>query len=200
MSRAAPGAARFDDVRLCTARLMLRPLREADAPALHALFSDPEVVRYWKSGPWSSREEALLAIRDDAGAMREGTRLRLGVVRQADDALVGACTLFHVEWPSRRAELAYAIVPPAWGRGYAGEAVGALLEHAFGTLGLRRIEADADPRNVASARLLERLGFVREGLLRERWLLPEGPSDGVVYGLLRSEWAGRAGPARAAGR
>jgi ribosomal-protein-alanine N-acetyltransferase len=190
---------RFDDLRLCTPRLLLRPLRDADAPALHALFADPEVVRYWKSGPWPSREEALRAIRDDPDAMRAGSRLRLGVVRLADDALVGACMLFHLEWPSRRAELAYALAPSAWGRGYAGEAVGALLRHAFDTLALRRIEADADPRNTASARLLERLGFVREGLLRERWLLPDGPSDGVVYGLLRSEWAGPAarGPGRA---
>lgn len=199
MSGAGPDAARFDDVRLCTPRLMLRPLRDADAAPLHALFSDPEVVRFWKSGPWSSAAEASAAIRADRDAMRAGTRLRLGVVRLADDALVGTCMLFHVEWPSLRAELGYLLARSAWGRGYGTEAVGALLRHAFGTLGLRRIEADVDPRNDASARLLERFGFVREGLLRERWLLPEGPSDGVAYGLLRREWRGPA-DVRAGGR
>jgi RimJ/RimL family protein N-acetyltransferase len=64
------------------------------------------------------------------------------------------------------------------------EAASALVEHAFGTLELRRIEADIDPRNVASARLLERLGFVREGLLRERWMVGDEVSDSALYGLL----------------
>ena len=191
MSAAGPGLSRLDDVRLCTPRLLLRPLRDADAAALHALFADPQVVRYWTSGPWSSADASSSAIRADREEMRAGTRLRLGVVRLADDRLVGACTLSQLEWPSGRAELTYALAPPVWGRGYAAEAVGELLRYAFDTLGLRRIEADADPRNNASVRLLQRLGFVREGLLRERWLLPDGPSDGAVFGLLRRDWRGR---------
>lgn len=191
MSAAGHGPPRFDDLRLCTPRLLLRPLRDADQAALHALFSDPRVVRFWKSGPWSSADASSSAIRADREAMCTGTRLRLGVVRLADDRLVGVCTLSHLEWPSGRAELNYALAPSVWGRGFAAEAVGELLRYAFDTLGLRRIEADADPRNDASVRLLRRLGFVREGLLRERWLLPDGPSDGVVFGLLRREWRER---------
>ncbi|ETP61422.1 hypothetical protein BDSB_27145 [Burkholderia dolosa PC543] len=67
------------------------------------------------------------------------------------------------------------------------EAASALIEHAFGTLNLRRIEADIDPRNVALARLLERLGFIREGLLRERWIVGDDVSDSALYGLLKSD-------------
>jgi [ribosomal protein S5]-alanine N-acetyltransferase len=67
------------------------------------------------------------------------------------------------------------------------EAASAPIEHAFGALNMRRIEADIDPRNVASARLLERLGFVREGLLRERWLVGEEVSDSLLYGLLERD-------------
>ncbi|VWB67210.1 GCN5 family acetyltransferase [Burkholderia territorii] len=71
------------------------------------------------------------------------------------------------------------------------EAAFALIEHAFGTLNLRRIEADIDPRNVASARLLERLGFVREGLLRDRWIVGDQVSDSALYGLLKSDLRAR---------
>ena len=79
---------------------------------------------------------------------------------------------------------------PALGvrQGYMREALSALLDHAFGELDLNRIEADTDPRNERSTRLLERLGFVKEGLFRERCIVDGEVSDAAMYGLLRREW------------
>lgn len=74
----------------------------------------------------------------------------------------------------------------AWGQGYACEAVGRLVDFGFGTLALNRIEADIDPRNAASARLLERLGFRFEGRLAERWIVAGEVTDSAIYGLLAS--------------
>ncbi len=68
------------------------------------------------------------------------------------------------------------------------EALRALLGHGFAELGLNRVEADIDPRNAASARSLERLGFKKEGHLRERWIVGDEVSDTATYGLLKSEW------------
>ena len=68
------------------------------------------------------------------------------------------------------------------------EALQALLEFGFGELDLNRIDADIDPRNSASARTLERLGFTKEGYLRERWIVGDEVSDTAIYGLLRREW------------
>ena len=68
------------------------------------------------------------------------------------------------------------------------EALRALLDFGFGELDLNRIEADIDPRNGASARTLERLGFTKEGYLRERWIVGDEVSDTALYGLLRREW------------
>jgi RimJ/RimL family protein N-acetyltransferase len=77
------------------------------------------------------------------------------------------------------------------------EALGALLDWAFADLGLRRIEADVDPRNAASIRTLEHLGFVREGYLRERWNVAGEVQDALFYGLLAREWSlQRGGAAR----
>jgi len=180
----------LDDVRLETARLLLRPLGAEDAPALLAIFGDPEVMRYWSTPPWTSPDDALAMVRRARESATEGTALRLGVVRRVDGALVGTCTLFDLVASSRRAELGYALARSAWGQGYAREAVGALLDHGFGAMGLHRVEADVDPRNAASARLLERLGFVREGLLRERWIVAGEVTDTALYGLLRREWVG----------
>jgi len=74
-----------------------------------------------------------------------------------------------------------------------GEALPALIGHAFGAMDLNRLEADIDPRNAPSASVLERLGFRREGLLRERWIVNGEKSDSAIYGLLRGQWTTRSG-------
>jgi RimJ/RimL family protein N-acetyltransferase len=181
----------FPDVRLATPRLDLRPLGPADAPALYAVFSDPRVMRYWCSGPWTAVAEAEARIARQQEALAAGEFLALGIVRRDDGLLLGTCTLFHLSAQCRRAELGYGLRPDAWGHGYAAEAVGELLRFGFTDLALHRVEADVDPRNEASVRLLERLGFTREGLLRERWIVEGEISDAAFYGLLRREWEAR---------
>jgi len=89
-------------------------------------------------------------------------------------------------WPGF--ELAWTRVRRWWGCGYATEAARALLRWSFDTLNLNRIQAETDTRNVASARVLEKLGFVREGTLREDCVVNGEVSDSWVFGLLRREW------------
>lgn len=172
---------------LDTPRLLLRPLRNDDADALLAIFSDPEVMRYWNTPPWTTRQDALAFIAGTTAALAEGATLALGIVRKADQQLIGKCLLASYAPASRRAELGFGIARQAWGQGHVQEAAGALITHAFDALGLRRIEAEIDPANLASARALERLGFQREGLLRQRWEIDGVLSDSALYGLLRDD-------------
>jgi len=176
-----------DDVRLETPRLLLRPLAAADRDALFAIYADARVARYGSRPPWTSPDEAAAYIAKDAGQRAAGEFVRFAIERREDRALVGVCTLFEHDAECRRAEIGYGLGPDAWGHGYAREAVGRLLDHGFGALRLNRVEADVDPRNDASLRLLERLGFRREGLLRERWIVAGEKSDSVIFGLLASE-------------
>ena len=178
----------FDQLTLTTRRLLLRPLHEADAPALFAMFSDPLVMRYWSSLPWTSIDAANAMIARDRKAMADGEQLRLALERRDDGAFIGICTLFAFSAQCRRAEIGYGLASHAWGRAYMDEALRALLVHAFTALELNRIEADIDPRNLASARSLERLGFQKEGHLRERWIVGDEVSDTALYGLLRGDW------------
>jgi len=179
----------FDHVLLNTERLQLRPLRADDAPALFAIFSDPRVARYLSRPAWTSIDQAHVRIGQDADAMAAGTLLRLGLERRADRALVGECLFFNLVPTCRRAEMGYALAHAAWGAGLMHEALVALIELGFAQLELNRIEADIDPRNGASASTLERLGFRREGLLRERWIVQGEVSDSALYGLLAADWA-----------
>jgi [ribosomal protein S5]-alanine N-acetyltransferase len=182
---AAPGG--FAQVELRSARLRLRPLERADAAALLAIFGDPAVMRYWSTPAWTSTAQALAFITRDRKAMRTGEYIRLGIERSGTPGLLGQCTLFNLSAQSRRAEIGYSLARAAWHQGFMDEALRALLDFGFGTMALHRIEADIDPRNLASERSLLRLGFRKEGHLRERWIVAGEVSDSALYGLLASE-------------
>jgi RimJ/RimL family protein N-acetyltransferase len=184
------------DVVLDTPRLAMRPLIAADAPAILSMYSDPEVTRYWSSLPWTELARAQEYIEQAARDVAAGTAVRLGIVVKGSDVCVGQATLFHFDVANRRCEIGYALHRAHWGRGYIGEALHALLDFGFGPLGLHRVEADIDPRNGASLRAVERLGFVREGLLRERWLIGGEACDTALYGLLERDWRARAAVSR----
>jgi [ribosomal protein S5]-alanine N-acetyltransferase len=151
---------------LDTARLRLRPFSDADADGLFALHSNAYVLRYWDAPPWSERVRAERFLAACQQMAREGTGTRLAVDRVRDGAFIGWCSLSRWNPDYRSASLGYCYGDAAWGHGYATEAARALLRWAFGTLDLNRVQAETDTRNLASARVLEKLGFVREGTLR----------------------------------
>jgi [ribosomal protein S5]-alanine N-acetyltransferase len=176
---------------LRTPRLVLRPQQADDAHGLFAIYSDPVATRYLSRLRWSTLEQAHEALAKDADARAAGQILRLAVEPADRPGLIGQVLLFNFERPSRRAEMGYILAPALWGRGYMHEALHALVDFAFGKLELNRLEAEIDPRNGASARSLERLGFAKEGHLFERWIVNGEVSDTGLYGLLARQWAAR---------
>jgi len=186
----------FDQLILLTPRLRLRPLATNDAPALLTIFSDVRVTQYGTMLPWQSIGDAHAMVDRDVHAMQLGERLRLGIERLDDAALVGTCTLFDLDPLCRSAELGYGLHPQAWGQGYMHEALMALLEYGFSELGLNRVMADVDPRNTASKKSLGRLGFIEEGLLRENCVIDGALADSALYGLLCREWRATVRPTR----
>jgi ribosomal-protein-alanine N-acetyltransferase len=178
----------LNPVELFTPRLTLRWMIERDIDAHYAVFSDPEVARDWSSGPWTALDQSRDHIAATQAAYADGSGLRLGIELRATGELIGNASLHRFVDASRRCELGYALARAHWGAGYVSEALRALLGHGFAALGLNRIEADVDPRNAASARVLEKLGFRQEGYLPERWIVQGEPADTVYYGLLRAYW------------
>ena len=181
----------FCNIHLSTARLDLRPLQVGDEARLFAIHSNPEFMRYWSSPPWTTIEQAATLIAKDQREMAAGEHMRLGVRRREDSQLIGTCSLFKFDEQCRRAELGYGIDAPFWRMGFMAEAVSALIEFGFAELKLNRLEADIDPRNTASGKSLEKLGFLREGFLRERWIVAGEVSDSALYGLLAMDWKKR---------
>lgn len=178
----------FAQTLLYTERLLLRPLRADDAAALFGIFSDPQVTRYLSRPAWPAITVAQERIARDIAAMSAGDYVCFGMERRSDGRLLGECSLFNLNQQCRRAEVGYTMAFDAWGQGCMNEALRCLLDFGFSQLALNRVEADIDPRNLASAKSLERLGFVKEGHLRQRWIVAGEVSDSGLYGLLASDW------------
>ncbi|WP_402371007.1 GNAT family N-acetyltransferase [Isoptericola rhizosphaerae] len=173
---------------LHTSRLHLRPFAGADADHLFAMHTDAEVMRYWDSPRWTDRVRADRFVEVCERLAQEGSGARVAIDRVSDGAFVGWCAVSAWNPDFRSASLGYCLDRSAWGHGYMTEAAHALLRWAFDTLDLNRVQAETDTRNLASARVLEKLGFVHEGTLREDCVVDGDVSDSRVYGLLRREW------------
>lgn len=173
---------------LHTARLVMRPFTEADSDAMFALHSSAPVLRYWDSPPWGERSRAARFIAACKQMEQEGSGARLAIERAADGVFIGWCCLVGWNPVYRSATMGYCLDDAAWGQGFATEAAGTLLHWAFDTIDLNRVQAETDTRNTASSRVLEKLGFVREGMLRENCIVNGEVSNSWVYGLLRRQW------------
>jgi ribosomal-protein-alanine N-acetyltransferase len=175
-------------VTLATERLKLRPMTEHDLSAHFAVFSDPEVARYWSREPWTDIAQAEESIKAIMAAREDGSEARFGIELQSTGELIGNVGLHHFFEQNRRCEIGYALSSKHWGQGIATEALRAAIRYGFDALNLNRIEADIDPRNIGSGRVLEKLGFRKEGYMPERWIVFGEMADTVNYGLLRRYW------------
>ena len=179
----------LNKIKIETERLKLKALTDDDANSLFSIFSDPIVMKYWNTEAWREVSQAHEFITSSTRAMSENSSLTLGVFLKDSNTLIGKIMLFSIDNESKRAEIGFGISRDFWGKGIVAEAANALIDYAFNKLNLRRIEAEVDPDNNASAKALTRLGFVQEGLLRQRWEINGVISDSAMYGLLAKDKA-----------
>lgn len=174
-----------------TARLLLRPYREADIDVLHDIQSRPEVVRYLYWEP-RTREQVEKVIRESSDQIDgEGGALTLAIQPRGSDTMVGDVVLMYHSEVHRQGEIGYVLHPDHQGHGYATEAAREMLRLGFEQLGLHRIAGRLEARNSASAAVLERLGMRLEGHLRENeWVKGEWQSE-MDYAILEREWRAR---------
>lgn len=180
-----------------TTRLQLRLVTAADLPALLQVNGDETVTRFLPYAPWRSAADAQAWYQRMLGLHAEGTALQFVLLRRDSGLAIGTALLFRFDEGSARAELGYVLGREHWGQGLMAEALAALIGWAFGGLKLRRLEAEVNPDNLASVRLLQQLGFTQEGRLRQRWVGHGQAYDVLAFGLLRDEWP-RGGAAAAA--
>ena len=176
---------------LLGARVRLRPVRPGDEPALLAVFGDAGHLRYWSHGPLADLAAARRYREEIEAGTRDRAFFQWAITEPPADRLVGTVTLANWDRSNRRAEVGFILRPEAQGRGLAGDAVRAALRFGIDRMGLWRVEADVDPDNAGSLRLLTRLGFREEGRLRDRWFTFFGEwKDSLILGLLADDLVG----------
>ena len=166
-------------VEFRTERLVLRPAREGDLKAIHAILSNPKAMAYWSTPPHETLQQSrawLQSMIDLRLPDGEDFIIELG------GKAIGKAGLW------RFTEIGFILHPEFWGQGYAQEALRAVIGRAFEVHGLPRIEADVDPRNVSSLKLLSRLGFRETGRKERTWLVGDEWCDSVYLALDAESW------------
>jgi RimJ/RimL family protein N-acetyltransferase len=169
-------------------RVTVRTVSFADLADLMEVNGDDEVTRFLPYASWRSADDAGAWLTRMDGLVESGTASQLVIEHRASRKAIGTVLLFKYDEPSARVELGYVLGRSWWRQGLAKEAVAATCDHAFCELGMRRIEAEVNPANEASNALLRGLGFVHEGVLRQRWSGRQGTYDSNYFGCLAGEW------------
>lgn len=165
----------------------MRPFEETDAPAVASLLSHREVADGMLAIPHPYPADLAVSwIHGREAAATEGLAYSWAVVRTQDEELMGSVTL-TVDANHRRAELGYWLGMPYWNQGYVTEALAVIVTCAFATLGIHRVQATVFPRNVASVRVLEKLGFEREGVLRDFAHKGDGYETVMMFARLKQD-------------
>lgn len=173
-----------------TPRLRLRPFVHADLEAIHAYASDPQVSQFMGWGPNDSAgtEAFLGGLLKDQETWPRPT-IQLALERLAAPGVIGSVRLGADPRRAGVADFGYVLHADFWRQGYVVEAMTAVIDVAFGPLGLHRLQATCDVRNRGSWRVMEKLGMNREGTLRQADLSHDGWRDTYIYGLLAAEWS-----------
>jgi len=174
---------------LVTERLLIRPFEASDVDGLHARRNDAEVAR-WQNWTLPYPHEKARELVDSVSAMDGPANddwWMGAVVERETGELVGDLAV-NLTWDSRCSEIGYTLGRSHWGKGYASEAAAAMIEYLFEDVGVTRVAGTLHPENIASAMVLERLGFVHEGHTRLSYWVGDDNSDDWIYGLTRAEW------------
>lgn len=177
--------------RLSTARLELRPITQADAEALFAIFADPETMRYWSHRPYTSIDQARVLIDRILTSYSAKNGIEWAITERDRDQLIGKCCFHRVLKDHARAEVGYVIARDRWGQGILREALLSILDLGFSAMGLHSVEAQLDPRNERSANALVKVGFQKEGYLRENFCIEGEFLDTAIYSLLKRDYLAR---------
>ena len=169
-------------MEITTPRLKLRHARPDDLAAMHAVLSDPRAMTWWSTPPHQTLDQTRTWLDSMIAGNAEGSD---DFVIEREGQVIGKAGFFMAP------ELGYILHPNHWGQGLASEAVGAAVDHVFATRDHDALEADVDPANQASIRLLERLGFVRTGSAERTLNIGGEWKDSLYYGLTRAAWDAR---------
>ncbi|WP_252503863.1 GNAT family N-acetyltransferase [Sporosarcina sp. Marseille-Q4943] len=170
-------------------RVILREMEENDWKGVHKYASQEKVCQYQPWGPNSEQESEGFVKQVIKDAKKEPrSRFMFAVIDKESGEMIGAGEINIRDFSNRVGEIAYIVNPQYWGKGYATDLAKLLIAYGFNDLKLHRIFATCDPRNIGSSRVLEKVGLIKEGRMRENLLLKDGWRDSLLYSILEHEF------------
>ncbi len=170
--------------KIVTERLTLRVIDMGDVEALFSLRSDERVMRYIGRPKAKEKSDSIELIERNIQDLKENTSISWAISLKDDHTLIGTIGYYRIKLEHHRGEVGYALHPDHWGKGIMCEALNAVTEVGFQQFGFHSIEGVTDPLNHASNRLLQRCGFIREGILKENYFWNGKFLDSAVYSKL----------------
>lgn len=173
---------------LTTGDISLRTIDERDIAALFSLFSHEKVVRFMDIEKFVNVSEAVQLISFFREKLASGEGMRWAITINGRNELIGTCGFHHINRTHYKMELGYDLLPSYWGKGIMTNSIHRLLQYGFEELQMNRIEAYVDPANINSYRLLQRLGFEQEGLVREAFFQKGKFVNAFITSLLQKDY------------
>ena len=170
-----------------TKHLLLRQVNQSDAKAIFKHFSDKEVLKYHDLEAFTNQEQAKELIKSFDEKFHSQQMIRWGIAKKEDNIIVGTCGFHNWVQKSFQAEIGYELSQAYWRQGIMTEALTATIKFGFEKMNLNRIAATVMLENPASMKLLEKLGFVEEGILREYGFWKGEFHDLKMFALLRNQ-------------
>ena len=167
-----------------TERLTLREINDDDLPEIFYQRSDPQMMKYVDRAPAKSLEDAAGFLGRLRAALLTNDGITWGITLRNAHKIIGNIGLWRIDKEHHRAELGYVLHPVHQSKGYASEAMKAVLHYGFNTMKLHSVEANVNPDNAASIKLLERAGFIREAYFRENFYFDGKYLDSAIYSLI----------------
>ena len=172
---------------LSTERLTLREINKEDVEEIFFLRSDKQVLQFLDREPASSVNEAIEWIQMINESTKKNEVVTWAIALKNEPGLIGTITFWNIKKEHYRAEIGYALHPALQGKGLMQEAMTAVLDYAFKTLKLHSVEANVNPGNLASIKLLEKNHFVREAYHRENYYYNSRFLDSAIYSLINPQ-------------
>lgn len=173
--------------QLETDRLLLREINLSDAPNMYSYFSRDEVTKFYDLESFTSEKQAENLIHKFHQRYSEKKQIRWAITLNDNNQLIGTCGFHAIEAEHYKAEIGYELHPNYWGQGIMTEVIGAVIRYGFSNMKLNRIEAFYDPRNISSGRVLEKNGFVFEGVLKKRYFEKGEFVDAAISAILNEK-------------
>ncbi|MFV8828593.1 GNAT family N-acetyltransferase [Alkalihalobacterium sp. APHAB7] len=171
-----------------TNRLILRQVTKDDAESILEYLSDTDVMKHYGLEPFKSTDDALDEISWYQSIYEKKTGIRWGITLRGKSKVIGSCGFLNIDSQHYRSEVGFELNKEYWGKGIASEAIEAVIKYGFDHLNLQRIQALIEPPNISSQKLVEKKGFIKEGLLRNYEFTCGKFDDLLMYALLKQDF------------